>query len=84
MPQGSYTLAQYPLDQVDVACETCGRKGRLSKARLMAKHGGEITLPDLREKIAIEAGCMRFGRMHEPCGLHYPGLVRLRGGDSPS
>ena len=72
---GSYTLSSYPHDQVDVACSKCGKTARLSKASLIETYGREITLPDLRAHLAKEAGCTRYGKMHDPCGISYPRLA---------
>jgi len=82
MPNGSYTLAEYPAEQLDVACDACGRRAKVSKARLVAAYGPEIALPDLRKHLAAEAGCTRYGNMRAPCGLHFPDLPDLmtRGG----
>lgn len=63
MPSGAYTLAQFPLEMVELACEKCGRRGRLSKARLIEEHGPDIALPDLR---TILARCERAGSMSDP------------------
>jgi len=41
-----------------VACTKCDRKGRLSVLRLLAEHGPDISLPDLREHVA--ADCPRL------------------------
>ena len=71
MPSGAYTLAQFPLEMVELACEKCGRRGRLSKARLIEEHGPDIALPDLR---TILARCERAGSMSDPCGAYYVAL----------
>jgi hypothetical protein len=67
------TLAEYPDAVLRVACPTCGRSGRLSRARLMAEHGPDIPLPDLRHVIAA---CPRPGQMHDPCGVVFPDLAK--------
>jgi hypothetical protein len=73
MANGSFTLAQFPLDMVELACDKCGRRGRLSKARLIEEHGPDIALPDLRTMIAQ---CDRAGSMSDPCGAYYVALSR--------
>ena len=35
MTAGSFTLTQFPLDMVELACEKCGRRGRLLEAKLI-------------------------------------------------
>ena len=71
MPNGSSSLAQFPVDMVELACEKCGRRGRLLKAKLIEAYGGDIALPDLRAAIAR---CDRAQSMSDPCGAHYVAL----------
>lgn len=58
---------------VELACEKCGRHGRLRKARLIEQHGPDIQVADLREKLAKP--CERIGSMRDPCGAYYVGLL---------
>ena len=80
MPTGSFVLAQFPLDHVELACEKCGRRGRLLKAKLMEAYGPDVALPDLRTLIAR---CARAANMSDPCGAYYvaldPGMRPLQG-----
>ena len=71
MHSGSFSLAQFPLEMVELACEKCGRRGRLQKAKLVEAYGPEIALPDLRTLIAR---CDRAGSMSNPCGAYYVAL----------
>jgi hypothetical protein len=71
MPNGSLSLAQFPLPTVELACEKCGRRGRLLKAKLIEAYGADVALPDLRTLIAR---CDRAGNMSDPCGAHYVAL----------
>ena len=71
MTAGSFTLTQFPLDMVELACEKCGRRGRLLKAKLIEAYGGDIALPDLRTAIAR---CVWVGNMSDPCGAYYVAL----------
>ncbi|MBS0533786.1 MAG: hypothetical protein JSR72_06980 [Proteobacteria bacterium] len=41
----------------------------------IAKHGRDITLPDLRPLIVTEAGCERLCKMHDPCSAYYVDLT---------
>jgi hypothetical protein len=70
-PTLALTLADYPGAMVHIACPKCGRSGRLSKARLIAEHGADIPLPELRH---VLAACPRRGQMHDPCEVVFPGL----------
>lgn len=73
MRQGSLPLADYPADLVRLACARCDRRGQYRKARLIADHGAEIALPDLRHRLAA---CPRHGALGDACGVHFPDLVR--------
>ena len=66
------TLPDYPADMVWIECNKCGRSGRLNKARLIAEHGADISLPELRH---VLAACARRGQMHDPCEAVFPDLV---------
>jgi hypothetical protein len=36
------TLADYPTDTVQLACERCDRRGRYRKERLISEHGADM------------------------------------------
>jgi hypothetical protein len=67
------TLADYPRATVHIKCAKCGREGLLSKARLIAEHGADMSLPELRH---VLAACPRRGQMHDPCEAVFPDLVK--------
>jgi hypothetical protein len=69
---GTFSLAEFPLDMVEMACDKCGRRGRLSKARLLEEYGADLALPGLRTMIAR---CDRAGRMSDPCGAYSVALA---------
>lgn len=75
MPSGAVALKDFPGDVVELACERCGRRGRYGKARLVAEHGPDVGLPDLRARLA--AGCRLVGRHfgNETCGAVFPALA---------
>jgi hypothetical protein len=51
MPQdGAYTLAEAPATIV-IECPVCGRRGIYSRDRLIARHGGDLSLPALKDLI---------------------------------
>lgn len=68
---GAYTISEFPEGWVDLACDSCGRTGRLRKDRLIAEHGPDVALPDL---LVTLAACPRRGNMSRPCGAHYVAL----------
>jgi hypothetical protein len=72
---GSLKLHDYPTDMVHLACAKCGRAGPYRKQTLIEYYGGDIRLPDLREKIAI---CSRHGQWHDACMVHYVELTHRR------
>jgi hypothetical protein len=46
------TLANYRHRLVRLACSKCERRGQYKRERLIAEHGAEILLPDLRHVLA--------------------------------
>jgi hypothetical protein len=76
MSSGTTPLANYPGDVVELACSKCDRNGRYRKASLVAIHGAEIGLPDLRARIAADCPKMRNPLGNDLCGVHYPELGR--------
>ncbi len=73
MPGQTFTLAEYPFDWIELACEKCGRHGKLRKARLMEQYGPDIQVAELRAELA--KSCERLGSMQDPCGAYYVGLL---------
>lgn len=71
-PSMDESLARYPYVVVRISCELCARKGAYRLARLAAKYGADITLPELLGRLTADC------RMREP-GLHpYQGYCRAR------
>ena len=69
------------LPMLDVACSKCERRGRLSVAKLIALHGAEAKLPDLREVLAGDCPGVGATSIYDRCGVHYPQLLLpLHGG----
>jgi hypothetical protein len=75
---GVVTLGQVVarLPVLDVACNRCDRRGRLHTHRLIAEHGPDVPIPELRRLIAADCPRMIAGRMHDVCGVRFPGLSR--------
>jgi hypothetical protein len=71
MPGDRFTLAEFPLSMVEIACEKCSRRGRLRKNRLIEQYGADIPLPNLLARLAN--GELRTS-MHDPCGAYYVAL----------
>ena len=73
MATGYFTLTELPRALVEIACDKCVWKGRYSKARLMAKHGRDIRLPDLL--LEISKDCPKVDELgNDMCGARYEGL----------
>jgi hypothetical protein len=74
MPNGSLALSEYPVPMMRLACRRCERRGRYRVARLVAEHGADVALPDLRHALAV--GCSQVGHRSTPCGIYYADLAR--------
>jgi hypothetical protein len=66
------TLADFPLEMVEVACVKCRRRGRLLKAKLIEAYGTDVPLLDLRR---IIARCDRADNISDQCGAYYVALT---------
>jgi hypothetical protein len=73
MGVGALTLAGYPFRFIHLACSKCERRGQYKRDRLIAEHGADILLPDLRH---VLARCDRRTKLGDACGVYYPDLVR--------
>ena len=65
------------LVMLDVACSKCDRRGRLSVAKLIAEHGAEMRLPDLREILAGDCPWLRAASFNDRCAVYYPQLLSM-------
>jgi hypothetical protein len=63
-------LKDYPFATVRFACIRCDRQGMHQRSELIARHGPEIPMLELRELIT---GCKP--RRGKPCGAYYPDFV---------
>jgi hypothetical protein len=75
---GVVTLGQVAvrLPVLEVSCNRCDRRGRLHTDRLIAEHGPDMPIPELRRLIAADCPRMIAGRMHDVCGVRFPRLWR--------
>jgi hypothetical protein len=75
-------LHQYPGRTITLACRSCSRTGRYTKATLIKRVGPDEGLVVLRLKIAKALGCKlaraTLAGEHTPgapqCGVYYSGL----------
>jgi hypothetical protein len=42
---------EYPFEMVELACDSCNRRGRLRKSRLTEQHGADYGVARLRETL---------------------------------
>jgi hypothetical protein len=68
-------IAQH-LQMLGVQCDRCGRKGRYSTAKLVAKYGADATLQPLQEELT--ADCPHKHDVHWPFGKCAPLFPDLR------
>jgi hypothetical protein len=70
LPRDAITLADVRETTVEILCEPCGRRGRYSVERLIAKHGADIRLPDL---LAALANCekTRSFSIYDRCKVRF-------------
>lgn len=76
MPAGYITLGQISarLSVLEVSCNRCDRRSGLNAARLIAGHGRQFPVPELRYVIAANSPRMIAGHLHDVCGIHFQGL----------
>jgi hypothetical protein len=43
----------------------------------IARHGATLPIPELPRIIAADCHRMQPGRVHDVCGVHFPGLGRV-------
>jgi hypothetical protein len=60
---------------INAACNRCERRGRLDVARMIALHGAHISVPELRRVVAADCPLMIENKIHDPCGVHFPGVA---------
>jgi hypothetical protein len=51
-PRYAITLADVRSPTIEIACEPYGRRGRYNVERLIAKHGSDVKVPDLKMILA--------------------------------
>jgi hypothetical protein len=64
MPNGAWSLGEWPLPMVRVACAKCGRARQYHTHRLIQEHGADMVMPELRH---VLAQCPRRRTFSDPC-----------------
>jgi len=78
-------LSEYPYVVVRIACHFCERRGSYRLARLAGRHGSEISLGELLERLAGTCpwrsgpGERRPGKYDPKCAPYYPDLINRPG-----
>jgi hypothetical protein len=75
--KGALTIADYPGDQVDIACSKCDRRGRYRKNILAERFDSDAVLPDVLARLSADCP-RRTPHGNDPCGAFYPALIRQR------
>ena len=65
-------IGEYPGDVIVLACEQCDRRGVYRKDRLVAEHGPNMKLPDLRHRLAADCPRVKSPIGNLGCGAVYP------------
>ena len=66
-------LRDYPFATVRLVCTRCERQERYGKKQLIATHGSDAAMLDLRQRIAK---CDRLRKPGSSCEAYYPDLER--------
>ncbi|WP_042776640.1 hypothetical protein [Sinorhizobium fredii] len=77
MPEKPNTLAEFKLPHMVLRCAQCGRKGRYNVARLVEKHGPEMTIRDFVAMIGQSCHRWTHPVVHQSCGLGCDDLIYM-------
>jgi hypothetical protein len=81
MSPGTISLAEIAarISMLEVACNRCDRRGRLSIRRLLEEYG-DIPGPELLERLSADCPrrqAMQRGQLADVCGAYHPQLPNL-------
>jgi hypothetical protein len=62
------------LRMLELACNRCDRRGRLSTARLVAEYGADMPGPDLLRILSADCPSRDTDSVYDRCGVHMPEL----------
>jgi hypothetical protein len=77
MPRDAITLADVRSPTLTIVCEPWGRRGRYNVARLIAKHGADMKMPDLRTILANCPKAQSFS-VYDRCKVRFAPYDRAR------
>jgi hypothetical protein len=72
MPKDAFTLSDVREPTLTIVCQPCGRRGRCSVARLIAKHGDAKILYLLAE--LTNCPKVQSANIYDRCKARYEGL----------
>jgi hypothetical protein len=77
--QGSILLGEVAahIAVLEIACNRCDRKGRVSVDRLMAEHGALMSIPTLLALLSADCPKRIAAETHDVCGSHMPQLPSM-------
>jgi hypothetical protein len=77
--QGSILLGEVAahIAVLEIACNRCTRKGRVSVDRLMAEHGPLMSIPTLLALLSADCPKRIAAETHDVCGSHMPQLPSI-------
>jgi len=70
MSSGAYQLSDVTASKVIIICDQCSRRAVLTTSKLMAKHGGDIGLPELMQ-IEARSSCKGAGGFLGGCKARF-------------
>jgi hypothetical protein len=65
------------LDAVRVTCERCGRNGRYRLQTLIAKHGGDASIPDWLGELTADCSIKQAQNWSDRCAARCPDLPKV-------
>jgi hypothetical protein len=63
------------LEQLEIRCRRCERRGRTRLVRLIEEHGAEMALPELGHRRAADCPRATATDLSVRCCIYYPALV---------
>jgi len=75
MPGDAVPLSGYPHEIAVLACDRCARRWHYTKAHLVAGHGWDIELPELRA-LLVNCSLIHNRAGKDTCAAIYPDLMR--------
>ena len=62
---------------IEVLCQRCDRRGRISTAKLMAEHGADAGMPTVLSALAGDCPKRTAHAIQDRCNIYSPDLLTL-------